>query len=266
MASLPLTLQPDPDVPDAVMVCIDATVIDETMQVIVDTGGGSCAFTATRQTEALDAVGSDDGWGATGTVTGHDIVIVPCVSLGPVVARDVRAGRIPTDDSLHPSYVGMNVLGHHRCHFKFTSAVLEIDEPTPPDVSPAPFAVLPAGQPVIDVRIGGEEATALWDTGASLTVVDEAFAAANPQLFEVAGPADVIDSAGVPFSTATATMSDCTIGDVHFAPTVCAIHDMSPVNDTLDTRMDLAVGTPLMVQADWLFDFPAGIWAVARSN
>ncbi len=38
--------------------------------------------------------------------------------------------------------------------------------------------------------------------------------------------------------------------------------DLSAANATLDRPMDLILGYPTWSQADWLFDFPARMWAV----
>jgi hypothetical protein len=38
--------------------------------------------------------------------------------------------------------------------------------------------------------------------------------------------------------------------------------DLAQVNATLEYPMDLILGDPTIRQADWLFDFPAGSWAL----
>lgn len=260
LASAP---DPDPDDPAAVQLFVNATLTGETLRLLVDTGGASCSLSA-RHTSHLDSIGPDDGWGVTGTVTDDDIVIVPSLSLGPIVTRNVRASRIPLNDR-RPPHLGMNVLGKYRCHFKCTSSAIEINEPAPPNQASFPLTLLPGGQPVLPVSFGENAATALWDTGAGMTVVDESFAQDNPHLFDVTGQTEGLDSSGTGFVCQMATMTECTIGGLVFEPSPCAMLDLSPVNDALEVPIDLAVGAPLIVQADWLFDFPARTWAVTSS-
>jgi hypothetical protein len=39
---------------------------------------------------------------------------------------------------------------------------------------------------------------------------------------------------------------------------------LSQVNSTLDKPMDLILGYPTILLADWLFDFPARRWTVKK--
>lgn len=260
MPTIPLSLSREPDEPDAVQISVEARIADEPVRALLDTGGGSSSF-AGKQIEGLDIIDSNTGVGITGTVAPDDIVIIPRLSLGALVVHDLPASRLPTN-GVRPSHIGMDVLGQHRCHFRFKSEVLEIDEAIPPDLQSFPLAVLPFGQPVLPVRFGNQQATALWDSGAALTGIDESFADANPHLVKITGQSEGIDSAGVRFTAATAVMAGCTIGDVALESTPCFIHDFRVINDDFDTRVDLVIGAPLMMTADWLFDFPAETWAL----
>lgn len=55
-------------------------------------------------------------------------------------------------------------------------------------------------------------------------------------------------------------MTDCTIGEVHFGSTPCAVLDLGPANEAMATPIDLGLGMPLLALADWLFDFPSATW------
>lgn len=264
MPTLPLSLLPEPDEPDAIQISVEVQIGNESIRAVVDTGGGSSSF-ATTQTQNVDIVGSSTSMGGSGTVASDDIVVIPRLSLGSIIVRELRASRIPVGDE-RPSHVGMDILGRHRCHFRFTSGVLEIDEAIPPDLPSFPLAVLSSGQPMIEVRFGNHEATAVWDSGAALTAIDKAFADANPHLVEITGRSEIFDTSGARYTAETATMASCTIGGVEFPSTPCFVQDFSPINEAIDTPLKLAVGAPLMMLADWLFNFPAGTWAVTSGG
>lgn len=265
MPTLPLIITPDPDEPDALDVRLDVEIAGETVRAVLDTGGGSSTFATTPATEALEVVGPATGRGATGAVAPDDVVVLPSLSLGPLVVTGLRPNRMPAGDKRPPS-VGMDALGRHRWHFRFGNHLAEVDEAVPSQMSPLPLATLPGAQPIVPIRFGAVEATALWDTGAALTFVNESFVAAHPELFEVTGQAEAVDSAGARFSTPRATMAGCEIGGVGFGSTPCGIFDLTAINETLETPIDLGIGAPLIVLNDWLFDFPDGTWSVAPAS
>ena len=264
MPTVPLILTPDPYEPEARQVWIDALVVDEPVRLMLDTGAASCTVPNTGHTAELNVVEADTGRGASGKTAGGDIVIVPAISLGPIVVPNVRAARVEdSPDRLHA--LGVNVLSDSRCHLKFTSGLLEIDEEMPVDIDPLPLTTQPTGQPMVPVQFGSVSAAGCWDTGCSLTAVDAAFVDAHPELFEIGAPLEGTDSVGHTVHGRSARMAGCTIGGVDFPPSQCMILDFSPVNAMADTPMDLGIGMPILALADWVFDFANGVWAVSRT-
>ena len=113
----------------------------------------------------------------------------------------------------------------------------------------------------------------MWDTGASLTVVDSSFVEAHSDLFtfeivddglgDSSEELTAIDSTGHDVALRPARMAACTIGGVVFGESPCATMDFEAIDgggDDLPFR--LALGFPLLTMADWIIDTPAGTWSV----
>ena len=111
----------------------------------------------------------------------------------------------------------------------------------------------------------GATASAVWDTGAGLTLVDTAFLRAHAALFEELGSSQGTDATGASMEAQLYTMSAPTIGGVRFPPHIVAGVDLSFVNATIELPMDLILGYTTLRQAHWLFDFPRKRWAITRA-
>jgi hypothetical protein len=106
-------------------------------------------------------------------------------------------------------------------------------------------------------------AQACFDTGAGLTIVDQAFIDKHPRLFEPAGTSTGIDATGASVETPMFLMAGPMIGGTQFTAHTVAALDLAPVNATLELPMDVILGYPTIRQASWLFDFPARRWSLS---
>ena len=137
----------------------------------------------------------------------------------------------------------------------------------PPDaaIDWQPLVMDARHHPYVDLRCGDQRAQAVWDTGASLTVVDQGFIERHPALFDASrtverhrrdrhgsGNADVHDG-GVQHRT------------LRLPALRVAGVDLAAVNATIEIPMDAILGYNLLSRADWWFDFPRQRWAIARS-
>ncbi len=120
------------------------------------------------------------------------------------------------------------------------------------------------GHAYVEVRWPGVTARACWDSGAGITVVDQAFLRAHPGLFAAAGTSTGTDSTGAQAQTPTFLMTGAHIGGARFAPHRVAAVDLSQVGRSPAESMDLILGYPTLRQADWLLDFPARRWCLTR--
>ena len=168
--------------------------------------------------------------------------MIPMLRLGDHELIHVAATRTPIDADFVP-LPGISALGRHRCRFRFSKGEMELTDSVADEADGwLPLEMHTAGQPSMPVRFGDIEVNGCWDTGANLTAVDAGFADAHPELFEPIRSAVGIDASGVEISGDLATLSACSIGDVKFPPTICAIVDLTALNEHVrdPSRKDVA--------------------------
>ncbi len=266
MPALPLLFVRHPVEPDDLQIHIEVGIGRETIRVMLDTGADDLVLPYTGETSRLPAITGGDtrpGYGATGVPISNDQVLVPRLALGSLTLVNVAAERTSVD-SLQTPLLGMDVLGRYRCHFRFTLGRLDIGGK--PQSLPAmlPLELMRSSRPMVPVTFGDLNVTAVWDTGASLSVLDAAFANDHPELIEITGNTYGSDASGVTFNAPVGRLDRCTIGGVDFEPSTCVVIDLGPINAMLDQPIHMALGTPIMTQADWLFDFPDRTWAITQ--
>lgn len=91
---------------------------------------------------------------------------------------------------------------------------------------------------------------------------DVGFVDAHPELFTAVRATTGFDSAGVALDTVIAEVAGIRAGGLEFAPSACAIVDLAPMNALLDDPLVAILGVPVMLLADWWFDFPGRRWCV----
>lgn len=155
----------------------------------------------------------------------------------------------------------MNLLGTRACEFDLAREVLTVDV-KPPVQRPAPLRRQSGGQPLLPVSFGQVQTDAVWDTGASLTVLDAGWAARSGVAIDVVSAQNGVDASGASVPSSTGMMGGCTIGGVHFSPSRCAVVDLWPLNAHLDEPIALILGLPIIRQARWWMHFPSNRWHV----
>ena len=110
---------------------------------------------------------------------------------------------------------------------------------------------------------GDVEATALFDTGASVTVVDAAFAAEHPELLDPLPLSTGIDAAGNRGERRMARMAACEVGGRRFDASLAVVVPVRGIQGAADPDFDLILGVPLIRQADWIIDLARGVWGFA---
>jgi hypothetical protein len=253
-----LIIEPDPDDPDCAEVLVDGTVAGRPYRFLLDTGAARTQLVADEFTAGLSSRAQHRSSGVFAAST-NPLVMVPDLAVGPLAAATLEVERVDAAQPGAQNLLGMDVLRHHCCHFRFDRGTMTPEHSPAADADRA-LQTGAAGHPYVDVCWPGVTGQAQWDSGAGITIVDQAFQLDHPELFEEAGRSAGTDSAGARAEAPTFLMAAPLIGRARFARHKVAVVDLSRVNATLDLPMDLILGYPTLRQANWLFDFPAGRW------
>jgi Aspartyl protease len=265
--TLPLPVVPDPASPRARQVFLDAVADDVPVRMLLDTGTYRSsvpyrdALADRSQREAADLNGLErhvdqPGGGVFTGVGHHDETLVQLETFrcGALTARGLTVS-LQLPGWPHPPMLGMDVLGRHACHFRFTEGVLELDGPAPTDA----FLPLPTPSnktPAVNVQWGETTIDAVWDTGAGITLVDRAWAQAHPEIVTISHEFDTgTDVYGNTGRNPRGRLAPCRIGNVTFPEQDCGVPDLAGLNITM------FLGLPLISQTDWYMDFPHRRWS-----
>ena len=273
MTAADLLLQPDPDDTEGIDVLVDGFVGDDAVRFRLDTGAGRCRVVDSESVRSLPTAGGDGGFGATGSgIPGEDEIVISRLQIGDAEIRDVVATRTPPEIDAFP-LLGLSALGRWTCGFDFTARRLVLatsggDE----QVDWRPLELHPLGQPTVPLSFDDITVTGIWDTGASLTAIDQTFADEQSSLFEPLRESVGFDANGVEMATTIARMAEITVAGRQFEPSACASVDLGPLNEAIDRLasadgrspdpMSVILGMPVIASADWWFDFPARRWAL----
>ena len=250
MLRVPLKIVPDGEDPRQASVFVELHVDGQPVEALLDSGAARSAIL--ERPELTPWVVHDPSTSVFGVHAdqqhAHVAVRFADQDLGSI---DVEV--VPSDHGPHGALVGQDVLSRFRCEYRLSDAVLILDgnlpQPAHPiHVGPRRHVYLPATWPT------GENADAVFDTGASVTVVDQRFATQHPSLFTYEGMSEGTDSTGTVLQTPMVHMSAVHLLGAEFGPSLAAVVDLSAANAIIDRRMDLILGWPLLSQGTFVID------------
>ncbi|MBK8022198.1 MAG: aspartyl protease family protein [Chloroflexi bacterium] len=264
MDTIALFVERDPEEAEAASVYVDGHLDGKPYRFLLDTGAARSSVVFDEYTATLRSAGKNSS-STVFSVSEDDLVTVGRLDIGPIVRQDLILTR-QTEGPGRQSLIGMDVLRDFCCHFLFDDGQLLVDETCPPDfLRPThPLLVDAKYHPYIEVRLGTASASSVWDTGASLTVVNTDFIGRHPDYFAPVGTSKGMDATGQEVETPMFVMSSAHIGGYLFPPHRVAAVDLSGVNATLEMPMDAILGYSTFGRADWLFDFPGKRWMISR--
>lgn len=251
---VPLRIEVDADDPRQALPFLSLRVAGRTVEALLDTGSAGTSILGRPGLKTRSPNQPGDGRTAFGEQTGNALVgDVRCQiadrDLGTITVAVVGPGQLGRTD-----IIGQDILSRFRCEYRLSDGLLLLDaEHSPP---PEQEIYLDAAHHVYFIANWAEcaPAAAVFDTGASVTVVDQRFAAHHQDLFINVGTSAGTDASGRTIETPMAQMVGPTILGREFAESLVAIVDLSAANATLERPMDLILGWPLLSQATWIID------------
>lgn len=267
MTRIPLIVEPDPDDPECAEVMVDGSIAGRPYRFVLDTGAARTHVVADDFTTTLTKYGQHNSSGVF-ALSSNPLVTLPELVVGPMAGSSVDAVLVDAVlvDATQPgaqNLLGMDVLKGHRCHFLFDSETLVVEAAREVD-GMRPLQMDDVSHPSVEVSWPDVTAHSVWDSGAGITIVDQAFWRKHPDLFEEPGTSVGTDATGTQVEIPTFVMAEAEIGGEQLARHRVAVVDLSQANATLDQPMDLILGCTTLRQANWRFDFPAKRWAITR--
>ncbi|MHA7144985.1 aspartyl protease family protein [Arthrobacter sp. TmT3-37] len=261
LTHLSLDVVPDEDDPACATIWVSLQVGEDSVPFVLDSGA--------RRSQVLDDLATD--WPISGADRSHTVfsehmdsyVKAPPLRLGDLRIENLQMSRIRSDGPGAHNLLGLDVLRHHSCLLDLKEQTLTLDGPAEATASIMPLYLDEVGHAYLDVEMGSETASAVWDTGAGITVIDISLIAQYPALFNEVAPTIGTDGAGQTQQTSTYIMGPVSIAGALFEAQKIAAVDLSTANATLARPMDLILGYPTLRQATWFIDFPRNQWALS---
>jgi len=265
MGDIPLIIQPDPDEPEAAELFVEGLLDGMHYCFLLDTGAAKTRVLWDLYTSTFESLGQHYSSGVFAG-SSNDVITVPRIEVGPIAANDFTVIRANGDTQGMTHLIGMDLLQSHRCHFLFDENRLLVDEADQEETEYTfhPLMVDQKFHPYIPLKFGEVTANAVWDTGASITIVDMAYVQAHPDFFHEVSTSTGTDSTGTSMETPMYIMAPALIGDIFFPPHTIAGVDLSQVNAMIEVPMDFILGYSTLRHANWLFDFPRKQWAITK--
>lgn len=118
----------------------------------------------------------------------------------------------------------------------------------------------------IPCEISGKTVWGLFDTGASITIVDSAFASMHPEAFTYLGQEIGTDSTGTKIESDSIQIRSMKIKNYEFAPHLGATADLSFISKASGFDVALIIGTSTIMQKVWEFDYQNKLWRFRPSR
>ena len=254
VTTVSLDIRPDVDDPEAAEIWAQLTVDGVEHWAIVDTGARRTMLLVDDDRELDDEV-----TGAFGSlrVARHDYARL---NFGPVELRNGELQVAPRHPGLR-SVVGLDVIGQDCWHFDLGAKTMT--RITNAGVLPNVFETVESGHVWMDLVGSTGTASAVWDTGAGMTVVDSTYRRRHADEFTADGHSVGHDVSGTAVETPLYRWRHVTVGGVEFHDVRAAEVDLAGAAGQLGRSLDAGCGYTLLRQATWTIDFPNRRWSTA---
>ncbi len=242
-------------------VLVDGIIDGNKYCFLLDTGSGKSTIKSDEFISSFSSIGNVKGNGVFSSFE-EEKITVPNLEVGPIKKKDFAMSRTQETSPLTKNLIGMDFLKDHRFHFYFDKNRVIVDDDLNTVNKLKELILGKKYHPYVDVYFGTEKASAVWDTGAGMTVVDLTFIDKFPHHFQERGTSIGTDATGTTRETPMYLMKDVTIGDIEFPSHLVVGVDLSHVNASTEIPMNLILGYTTMIKANWFFDFPNKKWSI----
>lgn len=253
MARVPITIVPDPNDARALQCWVDADAAGIRLRLLLDVGSHLSSVPSVGDFATADLHSTRTGRGTSGEGATNRVIQIPRLRVGDLTTEDVLVELQP-EGWPHPPLLGTHVFEPYACAFRFSQGRIDVGTEGPTDETIWGDGSTPAVEP----RWDDTSATAIWDTGAGITIVDQTWAQQHRNVVTILDVEDHgTDSTGQAVRGWHGSLASFTIDGVRFpGDQPCGIVDLSPFNANMSQPITMFLGLPQIRQADWLLDFP----------
>lgn len=265
MSGFSLEIKPDKEDTEAAEIYVNGIIGNKKYSFILDTGAAKTYIQFDNYTSTFDCIQKNSSSGVFSNIR-DDLISVPYIKLGPILKRNFTLARSSQNSSNTRNLIGMDLLKDFCLYFLFDEKKVLVQSSIDygKNINHQELILGKRYHPYIKVQIEKVKATAVWDTGAGITVVNINFIKKNPLYFEEIGISKGTDSTGTKLETPMFSMQKIVIGNIEFPPHKVAGVDLSHINSTTEIPLDLILGYSTLSKANWVFDFPNKQWAILK--
>lgn len=241
-----------------------AVEIDEKSELLqIDTG---CTYTSLQfntTSSKYAVVGSRERTSASGKPKTSELIEIAKLQIGPVIKSNFRVVRCEHGSS-EISRLGMDALMAPDLTFDLKSMKLFMANDGASTEKNRLHRYV-GGTFGIDIVLGSQTVEALWDTGAELSVINRDFVSAHPGYFEFKQSiTNGVDAAGNKVQFDLYYCPVMKIGDSTVSGDVMTM-DFGMINAKVAPNIKVILGTNLIRNYIWHFDFTNARWSLDRS-
>ncbi len=233
---------------------------------LIDTGASISTAYSSKFFEDLSTSGTIWTWGVSGEKVASFVKTVDTLSIGGLHFKDQHF--LLKEESPPPSHefrciLGMDVLGHGAIAFDFVKKTFQFLPKIPDRYTPRTLDLRSTGYFTVPFSLNSQALNAVWDTGASSSVVDPKIVKAHPALFEHLGTSDngidIVSSRS--FSFEFYRMKQAKLADFNVKDTIVISKDL---NMAVNVQQDAIIGFDLISRFNWMFDLRRKLWTVYK--
>jgi hypothetical protein len=263
MSKIKLIIVEDKEDIECAEVNVSAMIEGDEFEFLLDTGAGTSSIRNSEFTLNYPIIKTKASTGVF-SATQEKVIRIPSLRIGPIRKENVEFTRVDMENG-KPNLIGMNVLKDYAFHFDFLYQAVDVNPDDARYIRDCNELYCDDKyHPYMTVELEDTEISVVWDSGASITVVDQQLIKDHPTSFTHIGESSGTDANGNSMLTPLYNMTGMIIDGYLFPAHHVAAVAFSQMNTTVERKMDMILGYSSFRFADWWIDFPAKKWKITK--
>jgi hypothetical protein len=225
----------------------------------LDTGSAMTLVANSKRFAAYTNLGNFRFASASGIAQETETIQIGLIQIDDLQFANVKVGRVKFRGS--ENTLGIDIVGRQPFAVNFhpkTALKFNANRPALPSTT---LHVSQHGLLSIPITLDAAAAHALWDTGVSLTTVDQKFIEAHPENFKpTKNYVNGVDGAGKSLLAQIFRAKKITIGGHTFKDLRVVAVDLAMLRNAVHKEIQVVVGFNLIRKANWFFDPKNRLW------